>query len=158
MRGAPFTKLLALALGVLPALGLGCGAPERPPGPFCETLRALERGEVPLGDDANELAGHVASLDALLAVAPAAIASDLAGIREKLMAARDAGGLRTLFVFADPGVRSTPSLSDVPPVGMPNLVGRTVAEADGPQESGEVRGFGRARASSRRLSQRSAAP
>lgn len=93
----------AFALGCLLALPLtlGCAEPDRPPGPFCDTLRALERGEIDLGDWRRELAGAVATLDALLAVAPRAIRADLEGIREPLAAARDAGGLRTLLVFAD---------------------------------------------------------
>ena len=71
------------------ALGAACAEPDPPPGPFCETLRGLERGEVPLDLGRNELAGHVASLDALLAVAPRAVRDDLEGIREHLVAARD---------------------------------------------------------------------
>jgi hypothetical protein len=91
----------AAALGSCLALALGCTAPDHPPGPFCETIRALERGEIAIEPGPNEMAGHVSSLDALLEVAPRAVRDDLLGIREQLAAVRDAGGLGTLLVFAE---------------------------------------------------------
>jgi hypothetical protein len=90
----------ALALAIAAAAAAACSGPDPDPQPFCDILRALERGEVALGESRNELAGHVASLDALIAAAPAAVRKDLRGVRDRLAEARDAGGLRTLLVFS----------------------------------------------------------
>jgi hypothetical protein len=95
----PSRRAAALGSGLL--LALGCSAPDPPPGPFCETIRALERGEIAFDPGRNEMAGHVASLDLLLGVAPRAVRDDLQAVRDQLAAVRDTGGLRTLLVFAD---------------------------------------------------------
>jgi len=57
------TVALLAFVALLPA----CADGRRPAEPYCETLAALRRGDVPLPDSENELVGHVASLDALLA-------------------------------------------------------------------------------------------
>lgn len=69
--------------------------------PYCETLAALRRGDVPLPDSENEMAGHVASLDALLEVVPREIETDLEFVRDALQGARDAGGFSALLMFQD---------------------------------------------------------
>ncbi len=87
----------AVAL-VAPAL-LACSPVERPVEPFCDTLEALAHAKVDLPADRNELAGHVASLEALLAVAPAAAVDDLETLRDVLAQARDASGVGGFLVF-----------------------------------------------------------
>jgi hypothetical protein len=85
-------------LGAL-VLALACGG-DRPVEPFCATLEALGQGRIDVGShDPNELVGHVRSLDALLAVAPTAVAEDLRFVRDLLARIRDAGGLLTLRDF-----------------------------------------------------------
>ena len=91
----PLGSLLASAL-----LGLACS--ERPVEPFCETLVALGLGQIEVGSfEHNEMIGHAASLEALLAVAPDAVRDDLELVRDRFAGARDAGGWRTLLDFAD---------------------------------------------------------
>ncbi len=93
-RGARRLLLLGLVLGC-------ADAPQRSPEAFCARLRALGEGSVDVGhEDRNELVGHVASLDALIDVAPGAARADLELVRDRLAAARDAGGWRTLLDFA----------------------------------------------------------
>jgi len=108
LRAAPAARCGAVAL--LLALA-GCAAgDERPVAPLCEVLAALGRGEIDVGDSSNELAGHVASLEALLAVAPRAVAGDLERLRDVLADARDAGGAGALLVF---GALTDPELAGV---------------------------------------------
>ena len=84
------------------AVLLACQAPELPPEPFCDTLVALGEGRIDVqSDNPNEMVGFVATLEALLDVAPRAVRADLETVRDKFAAARDAGGWRTLIDFAD---------------------------------------------------------
>ena len=91
-------RLAALALAA--AAAVACGGDDRPVEPFCRVLEALGQGQVDVGsDDPNELVGHVRSLEALIAVAPAAVENDLRFVRDRLAPIRDAGGLLTLLDF-----------------------------------------------------------
>ena len=84
------------------AVLLACQAPELPPEPFCDTLVALGEGRIDVqSDNPNEMVGFVATLEALLDVAPRAVRADLETVRDKFAAARDASGWRTLIDFAD---------------------------------------------------------
>lgn len=74
-------------------------SPPRSSDAFAEVLAALREGSVELPPSDNELVGHVASLDALLAVAPKTILRDLQKVRDTFARARDAGGLETLLAF-----------------------------------------------------------
>jgi hypothetical protein len=68
---------------------------------LCSTLDDLKHGRIDVGhSNPNELVGHVASLEALMAVAPDAIFEDLEFVRDHLVLARDAGGWSTLLDFA----------------------------------------------------------
>ena len=94
----------AFVLTPIPMLAtlLACQAPELPPEPFCDTLVALGEGRIDVqSDNPNEMVGFVATLEALLGVAPRAVRADLEYVRDKFAAARDAGGWRTLIDFAD---------------------------------------------------------
>jgi hypothetical protein len=102
VMGVRSERILPLCLALCAGFGLACGDPgERPPGPFCETLVVLGEGRIDVGRDPNELVGQVASLDALIAVAPSKILPDLEMVRDTLAGARDAGGFLTLVMFAD---------------------------------------------------------
>ena len=101
-------------------------AKRSPDAAFCETLAALGEGRIDVGsDDPNELVGHVRSLEALLAKAPAAVAGDLRFVRDRLAAIRDAGGLLTLLDFA--------KLQDPELAGAQGRVTRFVADRCGVQ-------------------------
>lgn len=86
----------ALAAALLLGLACSAGTPEE----FCGALDDLAEGRFAIEPDANELRGHVSSLKHLLQHAPAEIRDDLEHLRRLLTRARDAGGLRSLLVFA----------------------------------------------------------
>jgi hypothetical protein len=94
-------RLLGLPalLVLLAALACSDGTKTDDPAAFCQVLEDLNAGRVDLGSGTNEMAGHVASLDALLAVAPSEIEEDLEQLRDTLADVRDAGGLRTFLHF-----------------------------------------------------------
>jgi len=105
------------------AAAVACGG-DRPAEPFCATLAALGEGRIDVGsDDPNELVGHVRSLEALLEVAPDAVADDLRFVRDLLANIRDAGGLLTLRDFG--------KLQDPELAGAEGRVTRFVAEQCG---------------------------
>ncbi len=120
-------RVLALALRGVAALAaaatVACGG-DRPVAPFCATLEDLREGRIDVGSgDPNELVGHVRSLEALLEVAPAAVADDLGFVRDRLARIRDAGGPLTLLDFA--------KLQDPEVAGAEGRVTRFVAERCG---------------------------
>ncbi|MFK7897862.1 MAG: hypothetical protein AB8G23_18650 [Myxococcota bacterium] len=112
-RGAQFLverpsihRLISLAALTCAAL-LSCdsdsAAPRASASPeaFCKTLASLRAGEIDVGsDDPNEFVGHVASLEALMRVAPSPVHKDLAQVRDVFVSTRDAGGWKTLLDFA----------------------------------------------------------
>ncbi|MBW2426935.1 MAG: hypothetical protein JRG86_22015 [Deltaproteobacteria bacterium] len=94
-------RLGGLALLLLCLVGCGPSEESGSAEAFCQALRALRAGEIEVGsDDPNEFVGHVASLEALTAVAPAAVREDLERVAETFVRARDAGGWDTLLDFA----------------------------------------------------------
>jgi hypothetical protein len=97
-------RLGGLALLLLCLVGCGPSEESGSAEAFCQALRALRAGEIEVGsDDPNEFVGHVASLEALTAVAPAAVREDLERVAETFVRARDAGGWDTLLDFAASG-------------------------------------------------------
>jgi hypothetical protein len=72
-------RLLGLPalLVLLAALACSDGTKTDDPAAFCQVLEDLNAGRVDLGSGTNEMAGHVASLDALLAAVPSEIEEDL---------------------------------------------------------------------------------
>ncbi|HZO09822.1 MAG TPA: hypothetical protein VFC77_10590 [Myxococcota bacterium] len=126
----PAPASLRPLLAALALAGTACGGAERPAEGFCRALEALGQGEIDVGsDDRNEMVGHVKSLEALIAVAPEAVARDLGFVRDRLAAVRDAGGLLTLLDFA--------KLQDPELAGAEGRVTRFAAERCG-IASGEV--------------------
>ena len=103
MGAASPARSRALSGLVLLGAALSCApGEERSAEALCETLHALGEGRLDVGhENPNELVGHVASLDALIAAAPDAVRGDLSLVRDRLAAARDAGGWLTLLDFAE---------------------------------------------------------
>jgi hypothetical protein len=99
-RGQTCRARFGLVFGLCAALACSPG-PDPSPEAFCDTLTALGEGRIEVGSGQyNEMVGHVASLEALMAVAPDEIHEDLELVRDRLTLARDAGGWSTLIDFA----------------------------------------------------------